>query len=34
MMKTTRTITKIYTMNKALDNNERAMNKRDLEWMG
>jgi len=21
-------------MNKALDNNEKAMNKRDLEWMG
>jgi hypothetical protein len=33
-MNTMRMVTKIYTMNKVLDNNERAMSKRDLEWMG
>jgi hypothetical protein len=34
MMNTMRTITKIYIMNKTLGSNERAMSKRDLEWMG
>jgi hypothetical protein len=33
-MNTMRTITKIYIMNKTLDNNGKAMSKRDLEWMG
>jgi hypothetical protein len=34
MMNTMRMVTKIYTMNKALSNNKRAMSKRDSKWMG
>jgi hypothetical protein len=34
MMNTTRTVTKIYIINKTLNNNESAMNKMDLKWMG
>ncbi len=33
-MSTMREVTKIYTMNKVLNINERAMSKRDSEWMG
>jgi hypothetical protein len=29
-----RMVTKIYTMNKVFDSNERAKSKGDLEWMG
>jgi len=29
-----RAVTKIYTMNKVLNINERATSKRDSEWMG
>jgi hypothetical protein len=32
-MNTMKTVTKIYTMNKVVSNNERATNKRDSEWM-
>jgi hypothetical protein len=34
MTNTMITITKIYIVNKTLGNNERAMNKRYLKWMG
>jgi hypothetical protein len=33
-MSTMRIVTKIYTMNKVLNINERATSKRDSEWMG
>jgi hypothetical protein len=33
-MNTMRIVTKIYTMNKVVNNNERATSKRDSEWMG
>jgi hypothetical protein len=33
-MNTMRIVTKIYTMNKVLNINDRAMSKRDSKWMG